>query len=280
MREVAIVGAGPLGGTLAHVLARRDLVSRIRLIDEAGEIAAGTALDIMQTSPIERFSTVVTGSTDVTTVAGASLVVVADRAAGAEWHGDQALLLVETITRLASRCLVVCAGASQRELVERSAREARIPRSHVLGSAPEALAAALREIVALEARSSARDVALTVLGIPPDQTVVLWEGAAIAGVAATDTLDEPARRRIVARVGPLWPPGPYSLALAAAEAISAIVGRSRRSLSCFTAPDDTQGRRARAVALPVRLGPNGLRVANLPPLAGHTRVALERAMLL
>lgn len=280
MREVAILGAGALGGSLAHVLARRDVVSRIRLLDESGQIAAGTALDIMQASPLDGFSTVVSGSPDLTRMVGASIIVIADRAGAGEWQGDEALLLLRTISRVAASSIVLCAGASQRELVERGVREIQLLRTQLFGSAPEALAGALRAIVALEAKGSPRDVALSVLGIPPDRAVVLWEDATISGLAATRMLDEPTRRRIAARVAPLWPPGPYSLAAAAAEAIAALVGFSHRTLSCFVAPDDSSGRRARTVALPVRFSPNGITALPLPSLAVNARVALDNAMLL
>ena len=53
MHTVAIIGAGELGGALARTLATRDAVSRIVLVDEAGNVAAGKALDIRQTGPVE-----------------------------------------------------------------------------------------------------------------------------------------------------------------------------------------------------------------------------------
>jgi malate/lactate dehydrogenase len=123
-------------------------------------------------------------------------------------------------------------------------------------------------------------VALTILGVPPSQIVVPWEDAAIGGFAATRMLDEPARRRISARIAPLWPPGPYSLAWAAAKAVESAVGRSRRIVSAFVGPDDTGGRRSRAAALPVRLGPEGIVKFVTPTLTVHDRVALENAMTL
>src|SRR5258708_10203165 len=95
MRASAIIGAGELGGALAHVLARIDLVSTIRLIDETGHVAEGKALDIMQAAPIEGFATVVCGSTDLTTAAGAALTLLAPPAGGSEWHGRGGLVLVQ-----------------------------------------------------------------------------------------------------------------------------------------------------------------------------------------
>ena len=67
MSDIAIVGAGELGGLLAYTLARRNLAAAVRLVDEAGRIAAGKALDIMQAAPIESFATAVSGSNDIAT---------------------------------------------------------------------------------------------------------------------------------------------------------------------------------------------------------------------
>jgi malate dehydrogenase len=280
MRASAIIGAGELGGALAHVLARRDLASTIRLIDETGHVAEGKALDIMQAAPIEGFATEVSGSTDLTTAAGAALVVLADRSGGSEWQGEDGLLLLKRLSQLGAGSVVLCAGASQRELIERGVRELRFARERLFGSAPEALAAAVRAIVALETNGSPSDVALTVLGVPPSQVVVPWEEATIGGFAATRVLDEAARRRLAARVEPLWPPGPYALAWAAAKAADAVLGRSRRTMSGFIAPDDSNGRRARTAALPLRLGEAGVLSDKLPSLSVRDRVALDNAMLL
>lgn len=278
MIDVAIIGAGELGGSIAHVLARREIVRRIQLIDPAGQIAAGKALDIMQAGPVEGFTTPVVGSTDISRVAGAGLVVIADQARPQQDTDD--LQTLTQISQLASRAVVLCAGTDGRTLVERGVRELRYRREALIGSAPEALAASVRALVALQTNGSVRDVALTVLGIPPAQAVISWDDATIGGFAATRVLDEPTRRRLSAQVAPLWPPGPHALAHAAAEAIAAICGVSRRTISCFIAPDDTAGRRTRAVARPVRLGPSGVTGVVEPTLSVAAQVALDNAMLL
>jgi malate dehydrogenase len=278
MIDVAIIGAGELGGAIAHVLARRQIVRRIDLIDPAGQVAAGKALDILQTGPVERFTTRVSGSTDISRVAGATVVIVADAAKpGAD---ADPLLPLRQITQLAARSIVIAAAAEHRSLVERGVRELRFARHRLFGSAPEALAASVRAIVALQTNASVKDVALTVLGAPPAHAVVTWDEATIGGFAATRVLDEPTRRRIAAQVGPLWPPGAHGLSHAAAEAVSAICGVSRRALSCFVAPDDSGGQRNRTIALPVRLDGNGVTAASPPTLSVAAQVALDNAMLL
>ena len=280
MREVAIVGAGELGGAVAHVLARRDAVRSIVLADESGRVAAGKALDIAQAAPVEGFATQITGTTDLATVAGSSVVVVADRVVQGSWSTDEGLLLLKRLVQTAPRAVFVWAGPSSRELVERGVRELRIERRRLFGTAPEALAAGARALVALSANSSPRDVAISVLGIPPTHTVIPWQDATIGGFALTRRLDEPARRTLAARIARLWPPGSYALASAATAIVEAMAGRTRRTACCFVVPDAGSGTRVRAAALPVRVDAAGIVEIIQPTLSVVEQVALDNAMML
>lgn len=280
MREVAIIGGGDLGGALAHVLARRGAARTVRLIDAAGRVAEGKALDIAQAAPVEGFATAMVGGTDWASAAGADAIVIADRFGAGEWDGDDAVLLLSQLARAAPRAILVCAGASQRDLVERGVRDRRIPRARLFGSAPEALASAARALAALAVDGSPRDVSLSVLGVPPDHTVIPWQDAALAGFALARMLDEPSRRRLEARAAALWPPGPYALASAAAIAIDAAAGRTRRIVSCFVAPDTASGENTRTAAMPVRIGAAGIIDVVMPPLSVVERIALENAVQL
>ena len=159
MRAVAIIGAGELGGVLAHVLARRDTVREIRLVDEAGRAASGKALDIAQAAPVESFSTRISGSTDISTASGADVVVIADRFGGSEWSGEDGLMLVRRLQQMARAAVMICAGASQRELVERGVSELGIPRTQLIGSAPEARASCSTSAKARGSMGSAPEMA-------------------------------------------------------------------------------------------------------------------------
>jgi malate dehydrogenase len=280
MREVAIVGAGELGGLVAYALARQNATAVIRLIDDNGSVAEGKALDINQASPVEGFATAVSGSTDLSNAAGADFVVIADRAAGQGWRGDDAVSLIRRLNSVAPRARFLCASASHREVVERSIRELRLGRSRILGTAAEAFAAAGTAIVALEMDVSPRDVALSVLGVPPRQIVVGWEHASVAGFSITGMIGEPTRRMLTQRISALWPVGPYAQAAAAAKVLDVVSGRSRRAVTCFVGPDDQAGARTRAAALPVKLGASGAIEVMVPVLSAVERVALDNAMLL
>ncbi len=280
MLDVAILGAGELGGSIASVLARRDIARTVTLIDPQGQVAAGKALDITQMSPISGFSTKVTGATDLASASGAPILIVADRAGGDEWQGDDGVRLLTQLSRIGVHSIIVCAGATQQSLVDRGVRDLKYRATRIFGSAPEALAAALRALVALDTNGSARDVALCVLGLPPARTVVPWEDMTIGGISATKVLDEPTRRRLAARLAPLWPPGPYALATAAVEIVAAMSGQSRRVVSCFVAPDQASQGRARTVALPVHLTLDGIERVEIPILGPSAQGALDNAMKL
>jgi len=280
MQHVAIIGAGELGGATAHALARSNLVRSITLIDDTRRIAAGKALDITQAAPVEGFATRLAGATDVSMAAGASIVIVADRMTGGEWQGEDGLALLKRLTQSAPETVILCAGPSQRELIERGVRELKIPRTRLFGTAPESLAGAARALVALAVNGSPREIALSVLGVPPAHTVIPWADATVAGFALTRLVDEPSRRRLNDRVTALWPTGPYALAAAATTIVEAMAGRSRRIASCFVAPDLSAGARTRTGAMPVRLGPAGIVEVVLPSLSAVEQVALDNAMVL
>jgi len=280
MDRVVVLGAGELGGLLAHALAKRGVAGEICLVDDRGRAADGKALDIMQAAPVEGFSARVIGSADPSLAGGAAVVVIADAFGAPEFQGDAALTLLKRVRDFSPRSLVVCAGALQREVVERGVLELHVPRVRLIGSAPEALVAGVRAIVAAELRSSPRDVAVTALGVPPDHIVIPWEDATVGGFGLHRLINEPRRRRLEAGVSQLWPPGPYALALAAAKVIDTMLGRAERLVTCFIAPDDSAGRRTRTAAAPLRLNRSGVVEVVLPELNGRDRVRLDNAMLL
>src|ERR1700752_1210287 len=100
MGFIAIVGGGALGGAVAHALAMRARVPEVRLIDAAGQVARGKAIDIQQASPIRNFSTRLTASESIDGAVGADVVVFADSAANNVEHaGEPALGLLRHLVR-------------------------------------------------------------------------------------------------------------------------------------------------------------------------------------
>ncbi len=282
MSIVAVVGADELGGSIAHKLAGRGRCAAVRLIDPAGGIAAGKALDIRQAGPVEGFHTRVTAHDDLDAAGGADVVVLAGPADGADaGGGDEAALAALRRLRLVARHAVcVCAGVGHRGLVGRAVAELGMPRRQVLGTAPAALQSALRAIVALELRCSAADVSLAVLGAPPDRLVVPWSAATARGCPLGHLLEPPRLARLRDRARLVWPPGPYALASVTARACEAVAaGAGPRAMSCFTVLDGELGARRTVAAVTVELGPTGVTRILEPALTVQERVQLETALL-
>ena len=58
MKKIALIGAGQIGGTLAHLIGIKELVDEVVLFDVASGIAKGKALDIAQSSSVDGFNAV------------------------------------------------------------------------------------------------------------------------------------------------------------------------------------------------------------------------------
>jgi len=280
MAAVCIIGAGELGAAVADALARAERVPNVLLIDAAGAIAAGKALDIQQAGAVTGVHTRIAGTDDVTRAAGCSVCVVADRAGqgAGEWQGEEGLAMLIRALPYLGDCPIVFAGATQAGLMESAAREAHVRRQRLIGSAAEALASAVTAIVAMEAGCSPVEVRLTVLGSPPRGFVVPWSEASIGGYALERVLDQVQLQRLEGRTARLWPPGPFTLGLAAARVAEAVVVSSRRAFSVLTVLDGEIGVRGRAGALPSLLSTSGIVQTRVPTLSTRERVLLETAL--
>lgn len=274
MSFIAIVGAGPVGGALAYRLAARDRVQEIRLIDAEQGVAKGKALDILQCSPIDGFTTRVVEGQGIEAAAGAQVVVLADAAAGGdELSGEGGLALLKRLTAMELDAPLVFASASHRELMARVVSELHVPPRRLLGSAPMALESAIRALTALEVNGTGTAVQVLVVGVPPQAAVIAWEEGTVFGQPVTAVVAPHRLLAISAQMPGLWPPGPQALASAAARVVEAVASGSRRRFTCFV-PLDQAPVRGGVVALPVELGRHGV-VRVLKPVLSR----LEQTLL-
>lgn len=277
MSTAVILGAGDIGGALARQLAAIDIVSRIVIVDDLASVAAGKALDIAQSAPVDGYHTVMAGTADVAAVVGAAVIVIADTAAHpvTEWKDESGLALVRRVAGLNHIAPIVCAGAAQAGIVEKGVNEGGVSRMRLFGSAAEALRSAVTAIVALESGAAPQDISLSVLGRPPQQVIVPWDEAAIAGRTATQVLSAAQLARLDARIARLWPPGPYALASAATRMIHTAITRTPRIHAALVAVGRDEGTPGRSAMMPVTLHPAGLASLVAPSLSTRDRVRFE-----
>lgn len=278
MSTVAIIGAGPLGGTLARSLAGRGRVGEVRLIDPEGRIAEGKALDILQSSPVEPFDTRVTAATSYAAAAGAGAIVLADLVSGGEIAGEPGLALLRQLARMESTAPFLFAGASQRELMTRAGAELRLAPRRLLGSAPLALESAVSAVTAALMDASPADLSIGVAGVPPRDAVIGWDAATAFHRPIADVLAAHHLSSLTSRLPALWPPQPYTLASAATRVAEALVEGSRRRYTCFAAIDVTGAGREIIAAVPVEIVKGGVGRTLEPALSRHERTAFENGL--
>lgn len=280
MPLVAIIGAGEIGGAVARALAGRARVDAIRLIDEQHSVAAGKALDLMQSGPLCRSDTPIDAAADISSAAGASAIVLTDPVGSGEWSGEAGLALLR---RLKSgghleRSILICAGAAPHTLMQQAFDELGLSRRRVIGSAPESLAATARALVAIEARAASNQVALTMIGRPPDRIVIPWREASVAGHSVDSVLTAPQLNQLERRLRGLWPTGPNALGMAAALFSESVITGSRRIFSAFVSLDRDNGTKAPVCAWPVSLGASGLERVTRPVLSGRDKVVVDEVL--
>lgn len=278
MSTVAIIGAGPLGGALARTLARRQRAGEVRLIDPEGRIAEGKALDILQSSPVEPFTTRVTAAAGYPAAAGADAIVLADLVTGGEIAGETGLGLLRQLARLDTTAPFLFAGGMQRELMTRAIGELHLPPRRLLGSAPLALESAVRAVTAALIDASPADLAIGVAGVPPRDAVIGWDAATAFNRPIAEVLAPHHLSALTSRIPALWPPQPYTLASAAARVAEALAGGSRRRYTCFAAIDVTGAGRALVAAVPVEVVEGGVGKTLEPALSRHERTAFENGL--
>ncbi len=249
-QTIAVIGSGELGATLARRLAAGELFRRILLLDPDVGKAKGKALDILQSGPVEGFDTVVEGG-PLEGLGEVDAVVLADPPALEPGRLPSAAGEILDLLRgsLGPAPLVIAGGHP--EVVELATAKG-FARDHVIGSAPVAIAAALRRQLALAVDGRPRDVAAIVIGRPPGR-LVLPRGTALIGGLPIDRLAPAAVRTALARVEGRWP-GPVALAAAAVRVLRALGSADPSILPVTVSLSGEYGYRGMALAVPARLG--------------------------
>ena len=249
-QTIAVIGSGELGATLARRLAAGEVFRRVLLLDPDVGKARGKALDILQSGPVEGFDTFVEGG-PLDPIGEVDAVVLADPPAldPGRLPSEAAELLDRVRGSLGRGPLVVAGG---HPAVVEMAVEKGFPRDRVIGSAPVAIASALRRELALVLEGRPRDVAAIVMGRPPGR-LILPRGTALIGGLPVERLAPAAARAALARVEGRWP-GPAALAAAAVRVLRALASAEPSILPVMVSLAGEYGHRGRALAVPARLG--------------------------
>ena len=194
--KISLIGAGNIGGTLA-VLAGLKELGDITLFDIAEGIPQGKALDIAQSSPIERFNATVTGANDYATLADSDIVIVTAGVARKPGMSRDDLIGINTKVMnevgagIKSHCpdaFVICITNPLDVMVGVLQKASGLPTNKVVGMAGVLDSARFRLFLAEEFDVSVEDVTAFVLGGHGDTMVPLVRYSAVAGIPVPDLI--------------------------------------------------------------------------------------------
>jgi malate dehydrogenase len=272
---VAIVGAGQVGATTAHLLALKGLAD-LTLIDVVDGLAQGKALDLAQAAPVEGFAVRVRGTTDYGAMAESRLVIITAGLSRKPGMSRDDLLaanaaivgpIAERIAVLAPQAIVLVVTNPLDLMVSLALERTRFARARVMGMAGVLDSARLRAFVAERLQVAPGEVEAMVLGSHGDLMVPLRGSIRVRGRPVAEQLSPEELERLLQRtkdggaevVGLLKQGSAfYAPASAVVEMAAAILGDARRVLPVCTRLEGEYGLRGVCLGVPAQLGKGGI----------------------
>ena len=278
--RIALIGAGQIGGTLAHLAAMKEL-GDVVLFDIAEGVPQGKALDIAESGPVGGFDAKLKGANDYADIAGADVCIVTAGVPRKPGMSRDDLLAInlkvmkavgEGIRDNAPDAFVICITNPLDAMVWALREYSGLPREKVCGMAGILDSARFRHFLSLEFDVSMRDVTAFVLGGHGDTMVPLVRYSTVGGIPLPDLVSmgwttQESLDAIVQRtrdggaeiVGLLKTGSAfYAPAASAIEMAEAYLKDQRRLLPCAAWVDGQLGLKGMYVGVPTIIGANGI----------------------
>jgi malate dehydrogenase len=279
-KKIALVGAGNIGGTLAHLIGLKEL-GDVVLFDIAEGLPQGKALDIAESTPVEGVDAAYAGGNDYSVIAGADVVIVTagvPRKPGMsrdDLIGTNAKVMAAVGEGIKAHCpdaFVICITNPLDAMVWVLRELSGLPHTKVVGMAGVLDSARFRHFLAEEFKVSVQDVTAFVLGGHGDTMVPLVRYSTVAGIPLPDlvklgwttqerldsivqrTRDGGAEIVGLLKTGSAF----YAPAAAAVQMAEAYLKDQKRVLPCAAWCDGVFGLDGLYVGVPVVLGADGV----------------------
>jgi malate dehydrogenase len=193
-KKIALIGAGMIGGTLAHLAAKKEL-GDIVLFDIAEGLPQGKALDLSQCGPVEGFDAKITGTNDYADIAGADVVIVTAGVPRKPGMSRDDLLGINLkvmqavgagLKAHAPDAFVICITNPLDAMVWALREYSGLPAEKVVGMAGVLDSARFAHFLAEEFQVSVRDVNAFVLGGHGDTMVPVTSYTTVSGIPVDD----------------------------------------------------------------------------------------------
>lgn len=276
MSKVTVVGAGNVGATCANVLAHKDIVKEVVLLDIKGDLARGKALDSWQQAPIDYYSTSLLGTEDYKETANSDIVVITagiPRKPG--MSRDDLIATNAKIVNIVTKSIlehspnpIIIVVSNPLDVMTYAAYQGSgLSDKRVFGMAGILDTARYRAFLATALDVSPKDIQAVLMGGHGDTMVPLPRYTTVAGIPVTELIDDDSLNAIVERTkkggGELvklmgtsaW----YAPGAAAAQMVEAIVKDENRIFPCCAKLNGEYGLDDIFLGVPVKLGKEGIK---------------------
>jgi malate dehydrogenase len=194
--KIALIGAGQIGGTLAHLVGLKEL-GDVALFDIAEGIPQGKALDLAESSPVDGFDAKIAGTNSYEAIEGATVCIVTAGVARKPGMSRDDLLGINLkvmeqvgsgIKKYAPGAFVICITNPLDAMVWALQKACGLPRHMVVGMAGVLDSSRFRYFLADEFNVSVEDVSALTLGGHGDDMVPLTRYATVAGIPLPDLI--------------------------------------------------------------------------------------------
>ena len=195
-KKIALIGAGNIGGTLAHLIGLKEL-GDVVMFDVFPGVAAGKALDIMQSGPVDGFDSAMAGTGDYAAIAGADVVIITagfPRMPGMsrdDLVSKNAGVIAQVAEGVKTHCpnaFVIVITNPLDAMVWVFQQKSGLPPQKVVGMAGVLDSSRFRLFLAQEFKVSVEDVTAFVLGGHGDTMVPLTRYSTVAGIPVPDLI--------------------------------------------------------------------------------------------
>ena len=298
--KIALVGAGNIGGTLAHLAGLKEL-GDVVMFDIVEGVPQGKALDLVESSPVEGFDAAMTGTGSYADLHDADVVIVTAGVPRKPGMSRDDLIGINTgvmkqvgagIREFCPSAFVICITNPLDAMVWALRECSGLPSRRVVGMAGVLDSARFRYFLSEELKVSVEDVTAFVLGGHGDTMVPSLRYSTVAGIPlpALVEMDWTTRERLDAIVQRTRDGGGeivgllgtgsayYAPASAAIQMAESYLKDKRRVLPCAALLNGEYGVRDLYVGVPVVIGANGVERIVEVDLDAEERAQFDRSV--
>ena len=293
-KKITVVGAGQVGATVAQLTAYKNL-GDVVIIDIVEGVPQGKALDLQESSCLQVFDSLVTGTNDYKDTANSDIVVITAGLPRKPGMSREDLLatnakivqsVTEQIMKHSRDPIIIVVSNPLDAMVYMAKKTSNLPKNKIIGMAGVLDSARLQTFVSLELGCSLIDVDAMVLGGHGDSMVPLPRYTSVSGISITELMTSEQIERVVERtrkggaeIVSLLKTGSafYAPGASVVKMVEAILQDKRRILPCTAYLEGEYGWNGIFFGVPVMMGVHGIEKVIELKLTDEEKVALDKS---